>query len=470
MGKNIRRKIVMMLSILSILVVITSLCNISALYYVAGFNKSIKNEIKTLKTATENDDMQNAITAEDNIDDYLQHGIIRVDGTVVFDVILLVISMVFVVIMTWYTNKTIAKPLKSATEQLDKIIDDIDNSRGDLSSRIVVKSKDETGRLVHGLNKFLEQLQELMNKIQLNSEKMIQSVDEVNKSVDESGKGAMNVSATAEQLAASMQEISATLDQISQGSSSILENVEEMQQSIARENSNVEQIANRAQIMNSETIESKNSAQGIFESVGKTLKEAVDESRSVEKINELTGNILDISSQTNLLALNASIEAARAGEAGKGFAVVADEIRELADSSRTTASDIQEISSIVTDAVDRLAQEATKMLEFVNGNVIKDYDSFVKIASQYEEDAKEIGNILNAFSGQSTSITNTMKTMNKGIKDIAVTVEESASGVTGMADDTTSLVAAMTKIKEESDNNHSIALELENEVSRFEKV
>ncbi len=243
-----------------------------------------------------------------------------------------------------------------------------------------------------------------------------------------------------------------------------------MQQSIARENSNVEQIANRAQIMNSETIESKNSAQGIFESVGKTLKEAVDESRSVEKINELTGNILDISSQTNLLALNASIEAARAGEAGKGFAVVADEIRELADSSRTTASDIQEISSIVTDAVDRLAQEATKMLEFVNGNVIKDYDSFVKIASQYEEDAKEIGNILNAFSGQSTSITNTMKTMNKGIKDIAVTVEESASGVTGMADDTTSLVAAMTKIKEESDNNHSIALELENEVSRFEKV
>ena len=208
MGKNIRRKIVMMLSILSILVVITSMCNISALYYVTGFNKSIKK----LKTATENNDMQNAITAEDNIDDYLQLGIIRVDGTAVFDVILLVICIVFVVIMTWYTNKTIAKPLKSATEQLDKIIDDIDNSRGDLSSRIVVKSKDETGRLVHGLNKFLEQLQELMNKIQLNSEKMIQSVDEVNKSVDESGKGAMNVSATAEQLAASMQEISATLD------------------------------------------------------------------------------------------------------------------------------------------------------------------------------------------------------------------------------------------------------------------
>lgn len=222
--------------------------------------------------------------------------------------------------------------------------------------------------------------------------------------------------------------------------------------------------------MNRETMENKNSAQGVFESVGVTLGEAVEESRSVEKINELTGNILDIASKTNLLALNASIEAARAGEAGKGFAVVADEIRQLADSSRETASDIQEISKIVTAAVEKLAREATEMLAFVNADVIRDYDSFVKIASQYEQDAKAIQTTLQGFSTQSTDIANTMNDMNQGLHDITSTVEDSANGITGVAEDVTVLVRAMENIKDESDNNQIIARELEKEVGRFEKV
>ena len=372
--------------------------------------------------------------------------------------------------MGFFASKNIVKPVRSANSQLTGIIDNIKDNKGDLTTRIEVKSNDEIGQLVRGVNNFIDQLQKLMQKIQTSSQNMLVSADEVKKSVDESGQGAMNVSAAAQELAASMEEVSATLDQNSQGSSSILDKVQVMQDSVLTETKNVEQIQQRAQQMNQETLNSKNSAQGIFSSVGSTLKEAVNESRSVEKINELTGNILDIASQTNLLALNASIEAARAGEAGKGFAVVADEIRELADSSRQTASDIQEISRIVTDAVDKLAGEATKMLEFVNGDVIKDYDSFVKIASQYEEDAKEIQSILDAFSKQSTDIAETMELMNQGIHDISITVEESANGVSGVAEDATVLAGAISCIQSESDNNHGIAMELEGEVGRFEKV
>ena len=224
-----------------------------------------------------------------------------------------------------------------------------------------------------------------------------------------------------------------------------------MQDSVASQTENVEQIQKRAQTMNLETIESKTSAQSIFESVGDTLKQAVDESRSVEKINELTSNILVIASETNLLALNASIEAARAGEAGKGFAVVADEIRVLADNSRETANDIQDISQLVTDAVDKLANEATKMLEFVNGDVIRDYDNFVKIASRYEQDAREIQSILKEFSNQSTDIADTMNVMNRGLCDITRTVEENTDGISGVAEDVTVLVEAIATIKEESD-------------------
>ena len=299
---------------------------------------------------------------------------------------------------------------------------------------------------------------------------MLVSADKVKKSVDDSSQGAMNASAATEELAASMQEVSATIEQISQGSNNILNKVQSMQDSVLKEKDNVQQIQKRAQQMNYETLENKNSAQNVFETVGSTLKEAVNESRSVEKINELTGNILDIASQTNLLALNASIEAARAGEAGKGFAVVAEEIRQLADSSRQTANDIQEISQIVTNAVDKLVDEATKMLDFVNSNVIRDYDSFVKIANQYDKDAKAIQVILEAFSDQSTNISDTMNLMNQGIQDISITVEESAHGVTGVAEDVSVLVDAISSIQCESDNNQNIASELQKEVGKFEKL
>lgn len=470
MGKSIRRKIMLMLSVLGIMVILACILNSSALKYVAGFNESIDKEVDNLATAIESGNQEAVTAAEEKIEYYLQHGIIRVDGTIVFDYFLLGLSVLLVILMGSYANRNIVKPVKSAHSQLTRIIDDMKEDKGDLTSRIEVKSKDEIGQLVDGLNSFIEQLQLLMQKIQSSSQHMLVSVEEVKKSVDESGQGAMNVSATTQEMAASMEEISATLDQISHGSSDILDRVQLMQDSVASETKNVEQIQKRAQAMNRETMENKNSAQGVFESVGVTLGEAVEESRSVEKINELTGNILDIASKTNLLALNASIEAARAGEAGKGFAVVADEIRQLADSSRETASDIQEISKIVTAAVEKLAREATEMLAFVNADVIRDYDSFVKIASQYEQDAKAIQTTLQGFSTQSTDIANTMNDMNQGLHDITSTVEESANGITGVAEDVTVLVRAMENIKDESDNNQIIARELEKEVGRFEKV
>ena len=470
MKRSVSRKILLMLSVLGIMVILACVLNASALKFVAGYNVSVETEVENLKAALEAGDQGAVTQAEQQIEYFLQHGIIRVDGTIIFDYILLGVSVLLVIVMGTYAGKNIVNPVKSAHTQLNEMIDSMKADKGDLTRRLEVKSNDEIGQLVAGLNSFIEQLQLLMQKIQSSSRNMLVSAEEVKGSVDESGQVAMNVSATSQEMAASIEEISATLEQISRGSGEILSRVETMQNSVVSETKHVEEIQKRAQAMNLETAENKNSAQQVFQTVGVTLKEAVDESRSVEKINILTGNILDIAGKTNLLALNASIEAARAGEAGKGFAVVADEIRQLADSSRETASNIQDISQMVTAAVEKLAEEATKMLEFVNGDVIRDYDSFVKIAGQYARDAKETQEILQQFSNQSTDIANTMQDMNQGLRDISVTVDESANGVSAVAEDISVLVGAIAKIKEESDNNQDIARELENEVGRFEKV
>ena len=470
MKRSVSKKILLMLSVLGIMVILACVLNASALKFVAGYNVSVETEVENLKAALEAGDQGAVTQAEQQIEYFLQHGIIRVDGTIIFDYILLGVSVLLVIVMGAYAGKNIVNPVKSAHTQLNEMIDSMKADKGDLTRRIEVKSNDEIGQLVAGLNSFIEQLQLLMQKIQSSSHNMLVSAEEVKGSVDESGQVAMNVSATSQEMAASIEEISATLEQISRGSGEILSRVETMQNSVVSETKHVEEIQKRAQAMNLETAENKNSAQQVFQTVGVTLKEAVDESRSVEKINILTGNILNIAGKTNLLALNASIEAARAGEAGKGFAVVADEIRQLADSSRETASNIQDISQMVTAAVEKLAEEATKMLEFVNGDVIRDYDSFVKIAGQYARDAKETQEILRQFSDQSTDIANTMQDMNQGLRDISVTVDESANGVSAVAEDISVLVGAIAKIKEESDNNQDIARELENEVGRFEKV
>lgn len=202
MGKSIGRKIVMMLSLMGLLVILTCILNSSALSYVAGFNKSISKEVKNLKSAIEAGNQEEVAASEEKIEYYLKHGIIRVDGTIIFDNILLIVAIIQVIVMGFFASKNIVKPVRSANSQLTGIIDNIKDNKGDLTTRIEVKSSDEIGQLVSGVNNFIDQLQKLMQKIQTSSQNMLMSADEVKKSVDESGQGAMNVSAAAQELAA----------------------------------------------------------------------------------------------------------------------------------------------------------------------------------------------------------------------------------------------------------------------------
>lgn len=374
------------------------------------------------------------------------------------------------VLMIFVIHFSVVKPAKDATTQLDRIICDIQNSNGDLTQRIKVKTQDEVGQLVDGVNGFMDQLQTIMKKIQSASNDMDQHVGDINVNIRKSETSAGDVSATMEQMSASMQEISATLDQITEGSQNLLDLSKDMRGEAENGTDFVGSIKNKAKRFSDETIESKNSTIGMMNTNRKFLETAIENSRSVEKINSLTSEILSISSQTNLLALNASIEAARAGEAGKGFAVVADEIRGLADNSRDTANNIQNISVAVTQAVGELAKNANEMLGFIDDTILVDYDKFVGIANQYEDDADKMNNMLDEFHGSAKELEATISQMTDGIDGINTAVEENAKGITIVADSTSQLVELLAGIRGLAENNQKISDELKEEVDRFQNI
>ena len=219
-----------------------------------------------------------------------------------------------------------------------------------------------------------------------------------------------------------------------------------------------------------EGIESKDNTSKMADEIREAVKASLEKSKDVEKINELTDNILSISSQTNLLALNASIEAARAGEAGKGFAVVADEIRTLADSSRNTANDIQAISRDVTNSVGELADNANKMIDFIINVVMPDYDKLVNIGEQYNEDAEEFDNILQRFTDNATQLKQTMVDVATLIKGMSVTISENSDGVTMVSNNACGLTEGMSQIKEEMLHTESAAGRLDETVGRFTRI
>ena len=380
-------------------------------------------------------------------------------------IILLLSGIVFLII-----NRSVIHPAKLATKQVNAIIDGIERGEGDLTERIQVKTQDEIGQLSIGINRFLDQLQEIMIKLRDSSEQMHLQVNNINSSIVSSKSNADDVSATMQQMSASMEEISATLDTIATGSQDMMNSVQGMK-NLAQEGVDVtEAIKEKAQDVRTDAITSKENTIQMIGKNRKLLETAVENSRSVDKINELTNDILGISNQTNLLALNASIEAARAGDAGRGFAVVADEIRELAERSKNTANRIQEISLLVMESVEELSSNANGMLWFIDGTVLSDYDKLVNVANNYYDDADKLDAMMMVLDNKALEVEDNIREMNGSIDGINTAIDESTQGISLAADSASNLAKMLESIHYDAENNRAISNELSNEVAQFKNI
>ncbi|MEE0105589.1 MAG: methyl-accepting chemotaxis protein [Lachnospiraceae bacterium] len=422
--------------------------NTKILSYISELDKLIQADEKEAKTALEQAKTLSNVT---------------IAGSIVFTILIFVI-------VVWVSVHLIVTPVKKSSKELGDMVDEVNNAAADLTKRISVNQKDEIGSLVEGVNTFIEALQNVIAGIRDSSVHLNSAFAAVTDSVTSVNGNATDISAVMEELSATMEEVSATLanvnerveragqgmDRISEQSEHILHYASEMQ--------------DRATKLENTAVTNKDTTSTMIQEILSTLQQAIENSKSVEEVNALTDEILNISSQTNLLALNASIEAARAGEAGKGFAVVADEIRVLADSSRETAGNIQQINAKVVTAVEELVKNSENIVTYINENVLKDYDGFVDSGHKYRADADYINEVMTSFTDSVDHLRQTMNEVVENVNDVSSAVEQGAEGVANAAENTTQLVGEMEAIMKEIDDSNQNISDLSTQTKRFINV
>lgn len=283
---SVTGKMVIILTVLGVITILMCVSNLSALSIMNGYRESLSEKVRVYEET--NAGMDGVAEFGEEVDYLLERIMLRIDGTYVFDIALVIVALVVTLVAILVSVRWIGIPTRKVSNALEKMVADIENGEADLTVKVDIKSNDEIGKIANNVNSFIEVLRNYVVTMKESSNALLSSLEVVGVELENSNNSVTNVSSSTEELAASVEAVSASIQEI---------------------------------------------ANGVIKDINTELEASVEESNRVKKIQELTEGILSIAAQTNLLALNASIEAARAGEAGKGFAVVADEIRVLADNS-----------------------------------------------------------------------------------------------------------------------------------------
>lgn len=425
----------------------------------ANYNAAIQSGIDVLNE----DATKLSEEAKDDLESTYNVSIIYSNSAVIIS-ILLVVGVVIIVL------KGVVRPIDKTQKKLSEIIGDIERREGDLTKRMDVMPIKELAALSDGINDFIIKLQSIFNVIVDNSEKIDVVVKDVSQSITTSGDSVSDLSALTEELSATMTDVSGNVERINDNTNSV--------------NGEIQAIAESTQKLKDYSVDMKHQADEVERSaklslttteqkvneILEILNRAIEESKSVEKVNTLTDDILDIASQTNLLALNASIEAARAGEAGKGFAVVAEEIRHLAESSTETANRIQNINTNVIAAVRNLAENANNLIAYMTDSILPEFSKFVDTGIDYQKNATHIENVMNDFYGKTEKLRHAISEIASSLNTISQAMNDGVEGVSGVANSTQLLVEDMDNIVKRMDENQKISEDLAEETSIFVKL
>lgn len=341
------------------------------------------------------------------------------------------------------------------------------HNEGDLTQRLEVKSGDELELMAGDMNELLAYMRNIMLGISQNIDALHASSEAVTKELGNAGTSIVDVSATMEEMSAAMEETSASLAQVNEAIEDIYERVNRISAQAGEESVTTAKIQARAQEVRTLADAAQKEAHQKAGEMAQSVKEKIEKSSAVEEIHVLTENILGITEQTNLLALNASIEAARAGEMGRGFSVVANEIGKLAADSAKEAEKIQHVSDVVIVSVRELAEEAEKMIHFMEETAMDGFRRLMEVSGDYTGDMERVNSTMSSFAENSEHLRGAIDAIRESVASVDVAVEESTKGVVSTAEAASGLTENIGEIGKQMEENEKIAEALKVEIDGF---
>ena len=351
--------------------------------------------------------------------------------------------------------------------QVNAKIYDLVHNEGDLTQKLDVRSGDELELIAGNVNELLAYIRKIMIGISSGSMRLMSSSRKMVDHLSFADESITDVSATMQEMSAAMEETTSSLNQITEAIDEIYSSVERIAGNADAGKVSSQEMESRASGANDAAAEGEKKANIETEKMAASLNEKIAKSKSVEQIEILTSNIIEITEQTNLLALNASIEAARAGEAGRGFAVVADEIGKLAGNSADAAAKIRQVSAEVIQAVDELAEGSQQMIEFVRNSTEEGFGGLVATSENYATDANAMRAMMEQFAQTAEELRSTMDGIRESISAVNIAVEESAKGIAEVSESSVQLTGNVNDIQSEASDNNGIAEDLATEVGKF---
>lgn len=391
-------------------------------------------------------------------------------ASVVTCTLTIIVSIIALLFVVFAVITMVIKPLLRTQKEINGIIVNIDNKKGDLTQRVTPINNAEVDAVGKGINVFMTKLQAIFKAVVTNSARMERVVDDVRQSVQTSNSSVSDLSALTEELSATMQDISENASVINANTDNVAKEVEIIAEKTEELTGYTKDMKVHAQSMESVARTNMETTDRKVSEILEVLQKAIEDSNSVKQVNSLTNDILNIASQTNLLALNASIEAARAGEAGRGFAVVASEISQLAAASQEAANNIQRINAVVTNAVNNLADNANGLVSYMNDSILPEFERFVESGVEYNDKASFIEGTMTDFKEKTDSLKQSMLEISSSINTISHAINEGVNGVVSAADSTQLIVEDMDNISHKMDENYEIADSLKKETSIFIKL
>lgn len=361
----------------------------------------------------------------------------------------------------------IVSRLTKGLMQVNAKIYDLVHNEGDLTQKLDVRSGDELELIAGNVNELLAYIRKIMIGISSGSMRLMSSSRKMVDHLSSADESITDVSATMQEMSAAMEETTSSLNQITEAIDEIYSSVERIAGNADAGKVSSQEMESRASGANDAAAEGEKKANIETEKMAASLNEKIAKSKSVEQIEILTSNIIEITEQTNLLALNASIEAARAGEAGRGFAVVADEIGKLAGNSADAAAKIRQVSAEVIQAVDELAEGSQQMIEFVRNSTEEGFGGLVATSENYATDANAMRAMMEQFAQTAEELRSTMDGIRESISAVNIAVEESAKGIAGVSESSVQLTGNVNDIQNEASDNNGIAEDLATEVGKF---